>query len=73
MNLEMDDLKHCHKVLASDIEECTIISDGREGERLARLRKRIEDDSRVMARIERIIGYKPEYAVVTGQTQEDGQ
>lgn len=69
MNLDIDDMKHCHKVLASDIEECTIISEGREGGRLARLQKRIEDDKRVIARIERIIGYQPEYAC----GQEGGQ
>ena len=70
MFLDTEDLKHCHKVLASDIEECVILSEGSDGGRLARLQKRIEDDKRVIARIEKIIGYQPEY---TPETSEDEQ
>ena len=64
MNLDMDDLKHCHKVLASDIEECQMLfgSDNVIEGRHARIQKRIEQDKLVMDRIERILGYKPEYA-----------
>ena len=65
MNLDMEDLEHCHKVLSSDIEECRILVEGANGGRAERLGKRIEDDKRVMARIETIIGHKPEYAVVS--------
>lgn len=70
MNLDEQDLRHCHKVLSSDVEECRILSDGAEGGRLERLQKRIEDDKRVLARIETIIGCKPEYDLPTSQ-QED--
>lgn len=64
MNLDMDDLKHCHKVLASDIEECQMLfgSDNVIEGRHVRIQKRIEQDRLVMDRIERILGYKPEYA-----------
>ena len=65
MNLNEEDLRHCHKVLASDTEECRIIAEGAHGGRAARLQKRMEDDRRVMARIETILGYAPEYEIVS--------
>lgn len=64
MNLDMDDYRHAHKVLSSDIEECEMLRDGATGNRAIRLANRIKDDRRVLARIERIIGEKPEYAPV---------
>lgn len=67
MNLEIEDLKHCHKVLSSDIEECRILGSGQTGGRADRLQKRIEDDLRVISRIERIIGDIPEYEYVEGE------
>ena len=66
----MDDLKHCHKILASDIEECRILGEGTTGGRAARLQKRMGDDRRVMARIEKILGYVPEYAVASEGNEE---
>lgn len=68
MSLNLEDLKHCHKVLASDIEECHILSEGATGGREERLQKRIEDDKRVMYRIEGIIGTNPEYVPVNEDT-----
>jgi hypothetical protein len=70
MTIDDQDLRHCHKVLSSDVEECRILSDGAEGGRLERLQKRMEDDKRVLARIEAIIGYRPEYDLPAAQ-QED--
>ena len=64
MNLSKDDLRHAHKVLSSDIQECDILFEGAEGARAARMKKRIDDDKRVLARIENILGEKPEYAPV---------
>ncbi len=64
MKLDMDDLRHTHKVLSSDIDECSILGEGATGNRATRLANRILDDRRVLARIERIIGEKPEYAPV---------
>lgn len=64
MNLSMDDLRHAHKVLSSDVEECEVLREGATGGRNVRLSNRILDDRRVLARIERIIGEQPEYAPV---------
>ena len=64
MSLDMDDLRHVHKVLSSDIEECEMLREGATGNRATRLGQRILDDRRVLARIERILGEKPEYAPV---------
>jgi hypothetical protein len=55
MNLDSEDLRQCHKVLSSDIRECGIhirTAGGFKG----LLEKRIEDNKRVLARIETIIG-----------------
>ena len=67
MNLSKDDLRHAHKVLSSDIEECEMLLEGATGNRATRLSNRILDDKRVLARIESIIGEKPEYAPVQDQ------
>jgi len=64
VNLDMDDLRHVHKVLSSDVEECEVLREGATGNRATRLQNRILDDQRVLARIERIIGERPEYAPV---------
>ena len=64
MKLDMNDLRHAHKVLSSDVEECEVLREGATGNRATRLANRILDDRRVLARIERIIGEKPEYAPV---------
>ena len=69
MKLEMDDLKHCHKVLSSDIEECRILGKGSTGGRADRLQKRIEDDLRVISRIERILGCVPEYEYIANDEE----
>lgn len=61
MNLDEQDLRHCRNVLSSDVEECRILSEGATGGRAERLQRRIDDDKRVIARIENIIGCKPEY------------
>ena len=60
--LKIQDLKHCHKVLSSDAEECTILMQGGPTDRVDRLMKRIDEDKRVMSVIESLLGYKPEYA-----------
>lgn len=64
MNADIIDLEHCHKVLSSDRDECRILLEGTTGGRAERLQKRIEDDNRVIARIERIIGYAPKWEFV---------
>lgn len=64
MNLDEQDLKHCHKVLTSDVGECNILLEDSTGGRAERLQKRIEDDRRVLARIERITGYAPAYETI---------
>jgi hypothetical protein len=68
MSLNLEDMRHCHKVLASDIEECGILSEGATGGRAERLQKRMEDDKRVMYRIEGIIGISPEYVPINEET-----
>ena len=52
MNLSTEDLIHCLTVLSGDIKECEILGRDNPG----RYDKRIEDDKRVIARIERITG-----------------
>ena len=64
MKLSTEDLRHVHKVLSSDIEECEILREGSTGNRATRLGNRILDDRRVLARIEKIIGEKPEWTPV---------
>ena len=64
MSLTNDDWRHVHKVLSSDIQECEILSEGAIGGRATRMKKRIADDKRVLARVERILGHRPEWAPV---------
>jgi len=64
MKLSMEDYRHIHKVLSSDIDECSILIEGTSGGRAERLQKRITDDKRVLVRVEKIIGESPEYAPV---------
>ena len=61
MNLSLEDLRHCHKVLWSDIEEIEILTRGSSGGLADRLQKRAETNKRIIARIERIIGCVPIY------------
>jgi len=62
--LREEDLKHCHKVLASDVQECELLLEGQPTDRVARLMERIDDDKRVLTRIEDLLGYKPEWKSV---------
>jgi hypothetical protein len=55
------DLLHCHRVLASDIEECEILMQGGPADRVTRLTNRIDNDKGVLAKIEKITGRKPKY------------
>jgi hypothetical protein len=59
--LNEEDLKHCHRVLSSDIQECEILMEGGPTDRVARLMNRVDDDERVLARIENLLGFKPEW------------
>jgi hypothetical protein len=56
MNLDDDDLTHVHKVLTTDTKECHIFLRGKTGGERVRLEKRIEENKRVIGRIERILG-----------------
>ena len=63
MRLDSQDLKHVHKVLSADIEECVIlIGDDMADDKAIRLSERMEDDRRVLARVEKILGYRPRWA-----------
>jgi len=57
MKLSREDLLHVYKVLSGDIKECNILSKDKPN----RYKKRIEDNKKVLARIEVIIGCKIEY------------
>jgi hypothetical protein len=69
--LNEEDLKHCHKVLSSDIKECELLMEGGPTDRVARLMNRIDDDNRVLARIEKLIGYVPEWKSVVETESEE--
>ena len=74
-SLNEEDLKHCHKVLSSDIKECELLMEGGPTDRVARLMNRIDDDKGVLDRIERVIGCVPEWKSVTeieGEELGDG-
>lgn len=54
----MRDLRHCHRVLCSDIRECRIFLAHKEpGESVEYLMQLIGDDKRVLSHIERVLGY----------------
>jgi len=67
-----EDLTHCHKVLSSDIKECELLMEGGPTDRVARLMNRIDDDNRVLTRIESLLGYKPEWESVAEIENELG-
>jgi len=71
-SLNEEDLKHCHKVLSSDIKECELLMEGGPTDRVARLMNRIDDDNRVLTRIENLLGYKPEWESVVEIENELG-
>lgn len=68
--LTEEDMKHCHKVLTSDIKECELLMDGGPTDRVGRLMNRIEDDKRVLAHIEDLLGYKPEWKSIAETESE---
>lgn len=60
-DMTIDDLKHCHRILASDIEECEVLMQDGPTDFTERMMAREDEDKRVLAKIEAILGYKPEY------------
>ena len=65
MKLSAQELQHVHKVLSSDIDECTVlIGDDMTDNRVTRLSARMEDDRRVLARVESVLGFRPEWEPV---------
>jgi len=68
--LKEEDLVHCHKVLTSDIKECELLMEGGPTDRVDRLMNRIDDDKRVLAHIEDLLGYKPEWKSIAETESE---
>jgi len=74
MNLNKEDLEHCHMVLTSDIKECRVfIGFKREtkltGGDVVRYEERIANNQRVIARIERILGVKITYHQIAAKKE----
>ena len=61
MDITKEDLRHCHKVLASDVEELEVLIQNGPTDFTDRMMARMDEDKRMLGKIEAILGYKPEY------------
>ena len=62
MILNTEDLEHVHKVLFCDTEECKIHCETSDsGDFKTKMANRMQNNARVLARVETILGRKPEY------------